>query len=118
MGKPIIWEVDAGLEAARKLPGWTAFHKACGSQGPEVFFEVVRATPQRPKKYAATAVVFHKHGAGQYADEEIVTRDDPDPVTALLSCFDAARAAGYALTDEMRSHLGEQTDPLLEEFGL
>lgn len=81
----VTWKMDTEVEAARTLPGWREFHRACAKG--QLFFDHIE---KQGRLYVAVAV----HGSGiayKVAEERAKT-----PVEALEAAY---RAGGVRVPD-------------------
>ena len=125
MAKPIVWEEDRALIAARQHPGWCGFHRSCGSQGEGVYFEVERVSaPRETRLYRSKAVRFEKVRDNHWRSIEISCCEASEPIPAVIASFHAARESedphGRALDLAFVTPLtpaDDEFDPMMELIG-
>ena len=88
----LFYTVDPIIEAARRVPGWSEFHKACGRQG--LYFEDIERTGRSRKEYGAVATRVEPR-RDMYLRYKVADGRGDGPIAAVLSAFDAAVAAGF-----------------------
>jgi len=87
----MFWRPDPAIDAARRQPGWYAFHRACGRLG--VYFD----HPGRSARGGVYEVLcFTVRGDRQY---ELARGHGPTPVAALADAHDrSGRGTSETLT--------------------
>lgn len=58
----MMWKLDLNVDAARKLPKWSRFHRACGERG--LFFDNIERRDRRDT-YKCVAFTIKTRGAGE-----------------------------------------------------
>ena len=81
----MMWSVDPDVEAARKLPEWRLFHKACGKVG--LFFDM----PYRERKrgpFNAVAFTVKRNTAGGCNSFELARASGKTVLETIKSAYD------------------------------
>lgn len=86
LSNEMYWTQDPAIEAARRLPDWVRFHRACGEQG--LFFD--RAAKEGRSGYTVMAFTTRRRPNGTY---EYLHLADGRGKTVLDAYGDAYRSA-------------------------
>ncbi|PAL23565.1 hypothetical protein [Sphingopyxis sp. GW247-27LB] len=95
-----MWKSDPQIEAARKVQGWSDFHASCGQQG--LYFDDIE---REGRGYRCMAFTLRRSGPDNYQRIVVARGQGRGVIDAVLACFDAALAEGFAVSVAHRALL-------------
>lgn len=87
---------DLQIDAARKHKGWVTFHRECGRAG--LFFDAIE---KQGRGYSAISFRMEKSGEN-WTSYRVSKGSGSGVIEAVLSAFDGAVGAGFAIDVRLR----------------
>ncbi len=103
----MMWKSDPLIDAARKAPGWSEFHRECGKQW--LYFDEIE---REGRGYRALAYTARKVSDGFYQRTVVARGMGRGVIDAVLAAFDGAHDAGFHIDYELRALLDGSPPPV------
>lgn len=89
----MMWKPDPLIDAARRAPGWSEFHRECGKEW--LYFDEIE---REGRGYRALCYTARKTAPDFYQRTVVARGQGRGVLDAVLAAFDAAVAAGFPVT--------------------
>jgi hypothetical protein len=109
----MTWRLDPEVEAARRLPGWAEFHRACGAAG--VFYDHIERESGKRSDYVATAFGVTPRGS-VYVSHLIAKGRGKTPLEAVLSAASQVSIDMPGSEEAAKRMLGQPANDDVDDF--